>query len=228
MVLKVIPALIFIGFLASKMKEFRTFGVKETSIVAVLSEFNKSGKENSIYNFGSIEGVIAANAKLVDYFETHDHMMGLSNSFILYFWVPRSVWPDKPQMLGYWFIRNYEDADIYDSGHSVSFSFAGDAYADFGFTGGLLFSLFLGFLLARFDQWVKNKLADPTQYPLVLATLSYSFVFFFVRSPQTAAFNFLGILTVYFLIKKTLSIYIKKSNPDETALCDQHSCPIQE
>lgn len=149
----------------------------------------------------SPEGVVDMTAMSMTYFESNPHTHGKSIAFLTYFWVPRSVWPDKPTMLGHWMIRKYRSG--FGEGHSSSFGFTGELFADFGYFS-LFFVFLLGVLLKRADMYRAFQLAQPMSYSKILVAMMFSYVFFFVRSPVTSSVNFIGILLVYSLIRKLL------------------------
>lgn len=149
----------------------------------------------------SPEGVVDMTALSMTYFENNPHTYGKSISFLTYFWVPRAIWPDKPTMIGHWLIRKFRSG--FASGHSASFGFTGELYADFGYFS-LFFVFLLGMLLKWADLFRAYQLATPISYSKVLVGMMFSYVFFFVRSPITASTTFIGILLVYFLIRRLL------------------------
>lgn len=158
-----------------------------------------------INGYFSQEGIIDMTSLMFRHFNSHPHLNGSSSSFILYFWVPRAIWPDKPTMLGHWFIREYRGG--FGEGHSASFGFSGDLFADFG-----LFSLipifFLGRLLKIGDRF-KDEALKSGNFKLILGAMIFPYVFFFVRSPITSTMSFLGIMFFYFLLKKLMFKKVK-------------------
>lgn len=148
----------------------------------------------------SPEGVLDMTSLMFNYFRKNDHLYGESSSFLLYFWVPRQFWPDKPEMLGFWFIREYRQG--FGSGHSASFGFAGDFYADFGWYS-LMPVFFIGWLLRRGEDF-KNRKFKNGGFGIIIGAMIFPYVFFAVRSPITSTMNFLGILLVYQMAKYIL------------------------
>ena len=149
----------------------------------------------------SPEGVVDMTALSMTYFENNPHTYGKSILFLTYFWVPRAIWPDKPTMLGHWLIREYRTG--FSEGHSSSFGFTGELFADFGYLS-LIVVFLLGMALNWADQFRAYQLSQPQSYKKILVGMIFSYVFFFVRSPITATTTFLGILLVYYLIRKLL------------------------
>ena len=159
--------------------------------------------QESKFKLGSYEAVVLSTAKMIEMFEYKEYMLGKSSSFLLYAWIPRSIWPEKPTMLGHWLIRERGETG-FASNHSASFGYAGDAYADFGFLGGLLFSAIIGLVLRHFNEKVKYIFYYQRENSIiVLASISYSYVFFFVRSPLTATISFAGIMLSYYIVSLT-------------------------
>ena len=183
------------------MKQLRTSNSSYNK-VSIFETTKDAGLASLFAKNASPEGIIDMTDLMFTYFETNDFKYGSSTSFILYFWVPRSIWPDKPTMIGHWLIRDFRSG--FGSGHSASFGFTGDLYADFGF-----FSLAFVFLLGRLlkvGEEFKNKAIKSNSFKTILGAMMFPYVFFFVRSPITATMNFLGILFFYFLLKKIFFI----------------------
>lgn len=188
-------------FGSKAMQNFRAQGFMSNNTNDLIQE-NYNSIPASVLSLGSPEGVVDMTGLMFNYFERHNFMYGKSSSFILYFWVPRSIWPDKPTMLGHWLIREYRYG--FSSGHSSSFGFTGELYSDFGFFS-LIFVFFVGRLIAKANDF-KNKALKSNSYQLVLGAMLFPYIFFFVRSPVTATINFIAILFFYFLFKKMFVI----------------------
>mgnify|MGYP003633023753 CR=1 FL=1 len=199
--LKLSFAVLLLLFSSSIMKNFRTFGFNNqydfstnTDVVA------KPSLAFIASSYMSPEGVIDMTSLMFKYFSVNDHMYGKSSSFLLYFWIPRSLWKEKPTMLGHWFIRKHRSG--FSDGHSTSFGFVGDLYADFG-----LFSLFFVYFIGRLLRWAevkKDNLLKGDSSLRIIGAMIFPYCFFFVRSPITSTMNFLGILLMYFIIKRFL------------------------
>lgn len=196
-------ALISLLILSSQlMMEFRNIGfsnlenVSNTNVSIVEKRIS-----NRIASQMSPEGVIDMTALSMTYFETHSHTYGKTILFITYFWVPRSIWPNKPTMIGNWLIREFRSG--FGSSHSASFGFTGELYADFGYFS-LFFVFILGIVLRWSEQFKNYYLSKDKAFQKVLVAMIFSYVFFFVRSPMTSTINFIGILAIYFLFKQLL------------------------
>jgi len=190
-------AIILLNVAASTMRGFRAVGFGNTfTFIEEKKPFIDI--PTFVSEKMSPEGVIRMTGLMIKHFEKNDYLYGKSTSFILYFWMPRSLWEDKPTMLGHWFIRKYEDG--FSSGHSASFGFTGDFFADFGYLS-LILVFFLGILLKRLNNY-KNATFLQGGYNIVLGSMIFPWVFFFVRSPITSTMTFIGVIVIYKLFKK--------------------------
>ena len=182
------------------MKELRTGGNTEIKTSFLNKEIEDFSLPKYVSSFMSPEGVIDMTSLMFNYFRKNDHLYGESSSFILYFWVPRQFWSEKPEMLGYWFIREYRQG--FSSGHSASFGFTGDFYADFGWFS-LIPVFFIGWLLQRGERF-KNKTFKNGGFEIIIGAMIFPYVFFSVRSPITATMNYAGIYLIYRISKYLL------------------------
>jgi oligosaccharide repeat unit polymerase len=196
-------ASIILIYTTNYMRNNRTSYDKEANSSLFENIKNEGSFPEIIANsFMSPEGVVDMTALMFKHFEKNDHLYGASSSFILYFWVPRAIWPEKPTMLGYWFIRQYRGG--FGDAHSASFGFTGDLYADFG-----LFSLIIVFFLGRLLKTAENfkrRAIIRGDYSTVLGAMFYPFIFFFVRSPITSSMTFLGIIFIYYIMKRVMFV----------------------
>ncbi len=166
-----------------------------SALPAILSEFS------------SPEGVVYNTSQMMQYFENNEFLYGQSSSFILYFWVPRSLWPEKPTQLGHWLVRKYDSVSQF---HSVSYGFPGELYSDFGFYS-LFFMFIIGFLLKKGDD-LKNLNFKKGGYSVIISAMLFPYIFFFVRSPITGSTTFLGILFFFFIFKRIIFKEVKVIN----------------
>lgn len=187
------------------LKEFRGSGLEGASLGDRQSQSTGFSAWESIGGYMSPEGVVKVNADLIDYFSKHDHLYGLSSGFLLYFWVPRFLWPDKPNMLSYWIIRKYEDG--FSEGHSASVGFLGDLYADFG-VGAFFAMPLIGLFMGRI-QVLTEKVRFVDGPSVVMAMIAYPAVFFFVRSPITTLINLVSFFVIYHVVRRAIFNKIK-------------------
>ena len=202
-------------FCAILMIGVSTF-VKENRNVAFLEIEKKSLFENAQTNDAdpftlklaknmSSEGVVYMSYVADDYFSTHSLHWGKELSFIMYFWVPRAIWPNKPTQLDYWLIREYSSETVAGSYSSAS-GFIGEARADFGW-GCLMFAFLIGMLFRRIDGY-KAMICNECKnsFNIVLVAILVPWVFFFVRSPLTSTMSLIWELLIYYLFVRLFAM----------------------
>lgn len=208
-IILILPFAIVIIYGLNTLKEYRIYGYND------VSSFNTQSTSGELWvdiaNKMSPEGVVKMNAHLMDYVDKNGHLYGSSSAFLLYFWVPRSLWSDKPTMIGYWLVRAYEDG--FSEEHNASLGFAGDLYADFGYVS-YFFLVIIGALLARIERKIFIELTR-NKNGIFLAGMVYPATFFFVRSPITTVTSFFAIyifykLITYMIVKKNCNYRYKK------------------
>ncbi len=166
-----------------------------------ITTFEQS-REKGLKFFSSSEGIVNVTRHLMDHFSTNEHLYGKSSSFIFYFWVPRAIWREKPEMLGYWFMR--ERGEIRGRGHSWAVGYWGDLYADFGmYIGGFLTIIIFSTIIYFIDRY--SNYALQTKAPALIMTLFlFSYLFFSFRSPITSAYNLFLFIICYKIFIMTL------------------------
>lgn len=154
----------------------------------------------------SPEGTINMMNVLHNHLEKNEPTYGLSTGFVLYFWVPRSLWPNKPTMLNHWLPRKYMNVG---EGHSTSTGFMGEPYADFGRLA-FIFYYIMGILLRRGNNLlIKYDYGRANVYGSLYAGVLIPYVFFAVRSPVTGTCYTLMQWLMLYLFSKFL---VKKNN----------------
>ena len=152
----------------------------------------------------SPEGILRMAYYADEYFLDHPLHYGKEMSFIFYFWVPRSIWPNKPTQLDYWLIRECSSEVVADSYSSAS-GFIGEARADFGW-GCLLLAFFLGVLFKKIDDYKDIIWTYYRQsFNIVLIAILVPWAFFFVRSPLTSTMSLIWELILYYLFVRFFS-----------------------
>lgn len=201
-VLLAVCFLLFI-LLSSYIKNNRAAGFEnvEESFFALDNDVSETDKFTVKFAAQmSPEGVVRMARYADKYFSDHDLHQGKETAFIFYFWIPRSVWPDKPVLLDYWLIREFNPY-VSDSFSSAS-GFIGELRADFGW--GCLFFIFLfGMLLRRLDSYCNAVFSEKKgSFEIVLAAILFPWIFFFVRSPITSTMALSMELIIYYILSK--------------------------
>jgi len=107
------------------------------------------------------------------------------NLFILYWWIPRAVWPNKPTMAGHWFIREMTTLRGYSAAHSASGGFSMPALLDFGPLVGIVFCLVYGGIIAVLESLASRYRYVDSPYSLMVGIFYFGTVFM-VRSLHTS------------------------------------------
>lgn len=111
----------------------------------------------------------------------------LEHFFLVYWWVPREMWPEKPTMAGHWLMREYDDGRGFSEAHSFSGGFAFAPLIDFGPVLGVVCCTLYGLLLGLAERALWRARYEPLgAIHAFLAPLVFG-VFFMLRSPFTAA-----------------------------------------
>ena len=181
------------------VKNNRTLGFVQSQEEEAFFSDNYVESERLIVRLASNmspEGVIRM-ARLADrYFADHSLHYGRETGFVLYFWVPRRFFPEKPTMLDYWLIREYNP--LVSEKYTTASGFLGELRADFGWFS-LLFVFLFGMLMRRLDDFSGAVFsAGNSSFDMVLASLLYPWVFFFVRSPVTSTISLLWELVLFY------------------------------
>ena len=154
----------------------------------------------STANKMSPEGVVHMTMLANDYFKLRPLSYGREITYFAYFWIPRRFWEDKPTPLDYWLIREYETI-----GESVTTAsgFTGEIRADFGHYCLIIVFLW-GFAVKYLDMFVIVKNRKDKSYDKVITALFFPWIFFFVRSPNTATIPFLLEIMLLLFIRRVL------------------------
>lgn len=189
------------------VKNNRDFGFVEADQSFFSADTDSERMTVKLASQMSPEGVVRM-ARLADrYFADHNLHWGKETGFLLYFWVPRGLWPDKPTMLDYWLIREYNP--LVSDQYTTASGFLGELRADFGWFS-LLFVFLFGMLMRRLDDFSSAVFsAGNRSFDMVLASLLYPWVFFFVRSPVTSTISLLWELVLFYGLYVLFSNKIK-------------------
>ena len=89
---------------------------------------------------------------------------------VFYFWVPRSIWPDKPLSVGLEFGHTYLSSFFDRQESFYSPTLLGDAFMNFGPIGIVFVFLTLGYVLRRWYRWSFGPAARPESVVLYAIT----------------------------------------------------------
>lgn len=207
--LKLFLVMVVLVSLSSMIKDYRYVAIEELTGIELEEEpANDDRLSVMLARNMSPEGVVYMTKLANDYFQNHSLSYGKEITFILYFWIPRGLWPSKPVPIDYWLIRLHER--VSDSFSSAS-GFTGEIRADFGIIGALCIVFFGGMLLKKGDAFVKQVFSEDDYSPsMIIAAILFPYVFFVVRSPLTATQSLIFELLIYklYCMLYTRKIYV--------------------
>lgn len=146
------------------------------------------------------QGELSARVlKRIPYYQEFDDGKSLTNTVLSAF-VPRFFWPDKPQSGGYYNMKHFAGFEL--KGYTMNIGPPGEAYGNFGVTGGIIFMFFFG-LFIRFFYIQTIKIAD--KIPLLILWLPISFyqVLYCMENDTLQAVNSLtkGSFFIYLIFR---------------------------
>ncbi len=131
---------------------------------------------------------------VLDYYDDRPFEYGSSSAAILLFWVPRTIWHDKPPQFGYWFIRAYYGGQKgFGDKHSAPASYLAAVYSDFGYLGIIGISYFFGYLFSFSDRFF-NRQGSISDYRKVILIAFFLASAFFLPRQLSHLFNKFTIL----------------------------------
>jgi hypothetical protein len=110
--------------------------------------------------------------------------------------IPRILWPDKPEAGGKYNLKRFWGFEL--RGYSMNIGSIGEAYANFGRTGGIIFlffyGLFFNFVLTMLLKWSEKR-------PSVLCWIPFLFFYAVVVETDTlTTFSSLVTGVIFMLI----------------------------
>ncbi len=122
---------------------------------------------------------------------------------VLLFWMPRSVWPEKPIGSGYVLAHK-----MHFTWDNVSANYFAEGYINFGFLGIFLFVLFLSYITSLLDNLYWNKLSNQKHnFFRAVYLLLLGMLFFVMRGDLLSSTAFtvgflFSIFIVYFIVHR--------------------------
>lgn len=125
---------------------------------------------------------------------------------VLFFWIPRSIWPNKPIGSGAY---TAEKGGFYFE--NVSCNYFAEGYINFGFVGILFFLIFLAYVTARLDKYYWEVIVkENNSYFHVIYLVLIGVLFFILRGDLMSSFAFtVGFLVSIWIVYKVAGFRIK-------------------
>jgi oligosaccharide repeat unit polymerase len=153
--------------------------------------------------------VYEAYLKVLNFFPNKtDYLYGSSLVKPLVFWIPRSIWEDKPEELTS-FIGKLVYGHTKSQGYSTGMTITGEFYLNFGIYGVIFFSLLLGMI----TSFLINRLLITKKESYIMISLMFIIYFpHIVRGGISLTIISLIIFSlVFILFIKTSYLYKKWS-----------------
>jgi len=185
-----IPAIIIIGLIVAfpTLDQFRYYSGGDI-VVKILDENDMAA--GHFDSFQSISGATMMNTP------PGRQLLGA-----MLFWVPRSIWDDKPIGSG---AEYAAQANLrFDN---ISMNFFGEGYLNFGYVGVILFSISLAVILSKIDKARVSLPLNP--HLIVFSIFMIGFSFFIMRGDLMSSFAY--SVGSYFSIMAVCSLGIRRS-----------------
>lgn len=189
-------------FFAMKYSRYGGFDLSVLAEPEISQTTSTSSVVEKMAEKGSPEGLIRNMAMINLYTQSHSYTYGKSFGAVVYFWIPRFIWEDKPTLIDHWLIREYESVG---PGFSTASSFCGELFMDFGYFCVVL-CFFFGGIMARLDAYVERVFCTHEFFPTVVSGLVLGWAFFMTRSTVTATIPLVLGSAVAFVLYKILLI----------------------
>jgi oligosaccharide repeat unit polymerase len=144
--------------------------------------------------------------EVVRYTQEHDVTYGRQIMGVLFFFVPRSLWPDKPVGSGYFIGEQFR----YDF-LNISCPYMAEGFINFGLIGMIFFMAVLAIMFKTLDSfyWARVKAHALNNYWIIIYPSLTGAFFFIFRGDLLSSFAYtFGLLVVSFLFHKMLSFRV--------------------
>ena len=118
---------------------------------------------------------------------------------VIFFFIPRSLWPNKPIGSGA-MVAGEQGLDF----TNVSMPYIAEGYINFGVIGILLFIILLSFITAKIDKWYwLSRASQPFSVDHILYMIMLCLLLFILRGDLLSSFSYTcGFVSSFFLVKK--------------------------
>lgn len=159
-------------------------------------------------NFESIKFNLDFNMFLEGHFDSYQNFLRVINENIItngkqllgviLFWVPRSIWKEKPIGSGAFLAEK-----VNLSYSNIAMNYLGEGYINFGYIGIVLFIIFIAYINARFDKLYWNYREN--NYFVVFYLIVLSMEIFILRGDLMSSFayligSFFSSIVIYYII----------------------------
>lgn len=183
-----------------------SFSLFRAGVVPNLSKLRNTVEVVGVFKNSEPAGPYVSLNKIVSEEET-DWLLGESYLSLFYFWIPRSIMPNRPLDLAEKFARS--NIANWKPGQGMGFSFMAEAYWNFGVLGAFLQYTFFGLLFGltlRMTFYLLGGLDGPAAVALVYIVSTYC-LFTMHRGPFVQSFKLMTIWLPFIVVLKYLLIF---------------------
>lgn len=166
------------------LEKFRKFDLNNFSF-SINFHFLKNSTFDAYQNF--------ARAIELDFISYGKQLAGS-----IFFFIPRSIWIEKPKGSGRMLIENY---NLEYLNTNIAMPLMAEGYINFGIIGLVIFMIFAGLLFGNLDRvaWKIKKMKQNCIF-LYYYYFLFGLMFFLMRGELISSFSFLIIFTIFFWI----------------------------
>jgi hypothetical protein len=185
---------------------------------SILWDENKGG--GIVEAFTTLNYDAFANfSSTIDYVQERGLSWGYQLLSALLFFIPRSIWTDKPVATGQE-IGNYLISDYGYHYNNLSNPYISEAYVNFGWVGIILFAVILAYVFVRMIAWLKST----DLLKKIMAFYLAMHLIFMLRGDFTSSYSYfigtiVGVMVIPFLIHfmiKHVFLYTKTWKKSKT------------
>ena len=198
-----------------KLIALMTFGIFASSILnsfRYIKNFSQLNSAVDIDSFSTVNYLLTGSfdayemlAIAINYVNNTTPLWGKNFLGAALFFVPRSMWPDKPIGSGAFLADNYfSKLGLYDGFSNLSCPLIAESYLGFGYLGVVIISILAGILIGSMDRYYKHTLSKEKKNPItILYYLLCSMFFFNLRGDlmSSLAYTIAMSLSFYLCIK---------------------------
>jgi hypothetical protein len=125
---------------------------------------------------------------------------------VIFFWVPRSLWPGKPIGSGA-FVADKLNLIF----SNISANYFAEGYINFGFLGIFIFLLLIAYLTAKFDKIYWTRIINlNNNFLTILYLISLGMLFFMLRGDVLSSFAYtIGFILAALFVYKIVNFKTK-------------------
>jgi len=151
--------------------------------------------------------VYEAYLKTIEYFpKMHDYLYGNTIIRVLFFWIPREVWENKPEGLTSYVARLFFGTSR-SAEYSTGMTITGEFYINFGVMGVVIFSLLLGYISA---YMVKRLLITNKEYVQIISLMFIVYFPHIARGGSSTTIIMIILYSIIFVLFFKTDYFYKK------------------